>query len=68
MILFKSQLLRKWFYFINIAGLIYRRKTYNCIYIYNQIGVYSVNGRYNLPIHLKKIDSNKYLLDIIDFK
>ena len=60
LLLFNSQLLRKLFY-INTVGLIYTLITCNCIYIYNQLAVYSMNGKANFHI-----DLNKYLLSIID--
>ena len=65
--LFKSQLLRKLFYIINNVGLICMLITCNCIYIYNQTAVYSVNRNTNLYIDLKRFDFSEYLLDIIDF-
>ena len=57
MILFlsKPQLVIKLFSIINTVGFIYILITCNCIYIYNKIAIYSMNGKANLHIDLKNV-------------
>ena len=54
-ITFSMILLRKLFYIFNSFVLIYILVTCNCIYIYNQIVVFSVNKKTNLFIDLKNL-------------
>ena len=50
--LIKSQLFSKIFCDINTVGLIYKLKTYNYMYRYNKMTVYSVKVKTNLNIDL----------------
>ena len=43
---------KKMIYIINAVRLNYKLITYSCIYTYNEIAVYRVNGKANLPIDL----------------